>query len=146
MLKVIELILTFFNLGRIKYAPGTFASVFTVIVLYFLPIDNHLHLLLILFIGVLGFVSCYLYNKNYSQRDESFIVIDEILGMLIALYLLPKQILYYLVAFLLFRFFDILKPSIILKVEGSKYGTGIMLDDIISGIFAFAITYIIFFQ
>ena len=146
MLKVIELILTFFNLGRIKYAPGTFASLFTVIVLYFLPIDDYLHLFLIVFIGVVGFVSCYLYNKNYNQRDESFIVIDEILGMLIALYLLPKQILYYLVAFILFRFFDILKPSIISQVEDSKYGTGIMLDDIISGIFAFAITYIIFFQ
>jgi len=81
-------------------------------------------------------------NKN---SDPGFIVIDEVVGMMISLYLLPKFFSTYLLAFILFRFFDILKPSIIYRSQNLKFGTGIMMDDIISGILSLLIVMGIFY-
>ncbi len=61
-------------------------------------------------------------------------VIDEVVGMMISLFLIPKTILAYSLAFILFRALDIFKPSIIYRSQNFGYGIGIMLDDIIAGI------------
>ena len=56
--------------------------------------------------------------------------------MMIALYLVPKIFTAYLLAFILFRFFDILKPSIIYRAQDLDYGIGIMIDDVIAAIYS----------
>ena len=69
-----------------------------------------------------------------NRKLISYIVIDEVVGMFLCLLLLPKNLFLYFMAFFLFRFFDILKPSIIFKSQNSKYGIGIMIDDILAAL------------
>jgi len=127
-------ILSVFYVGYFKYAPGTLASLLTMIVCFYLVPINFFNLLFI-FISIVGFLSCYIFTKNNIEKDPSYIVIDEVMGMFLCLFFLPKNIFLYFVAFMLFRFFDIFKPSIIFKSQNFKYGVGIMLDDILSALF-----------
>ena len=89
---------------------------------------------LIIFHLFLGFYCCYNFYKHSEEKDPSYIVIDEAVGMMIALFLIPKVLELYLLAFLIFRFLDIIKPSIIYRSQYFDYGIGIMLDDILSGL------------
>jgi phosphatidylglycerophosphatase A len=69
-------------------------------------------------------------------KDHNRVVIDEIAGMCITLLLIPSSILYIILGFLLFRFFDIIKPLYIRKLESLKGGWGVMADDILAGVYA----------
>ena len=93
------------------------------------------------FILIIGFSCTYIYSKiNIDGKDPSYIVIDELIGMFIAiLFIDESSYLLYFSAFLLFRFFDILKPSFIDHSQHIKYGIGIIMDDILSGIFVLLI-------
>ena len=71
--------------------------------------------------------------KETNNPDPSEVVIDEIAGMSIALFILPQNILLYLIAFIIFRLLDIFKPSFIYTVQSLPNGWGIMIDDIIAG-------------
>ena len=68
--------------------------------------------------------------------DPQIIVIDEIVGMWISLYLIPKSLWLIILAFILFRFYDIVKPSPARNIEKVKNGWGIMLDDVFAGVYA----------
>ena len=132
--------LSLFNLGKISTAPGTLTSFIVAILWYFVPTNLIIQIFIIFIIMTIGFILSYFFSKNKeSPNDPSYIVIDEAAGMCIALFMLPKSILIYFFAFLLFRFFDIFKPSIIKDSEKLKNGVGIMLDDIISGLITLAI-------
>ena len=135
MIKKINLLfLTFFMIGRIKYAPGTITSLVILIIWYFIPNSMIVQLPILCFHLLFGFYFCFRFTKNNLDKDPSYIVIDEVVGMMISLFLLPKEISLYIMAFILFRFFDIIKPSIIDRSQEFKFGVGIMADDIISGI------------
>jgi len=69
-------------------------------------------------------------------KDPARVVIDEVAGMCISLLFLPVSIKYVLCALILFRFFDILKPLFIRKTETLRGGWGIMMDDVVAGIYA----------
>ena len=148
--------LTFFKVGRIKYAPGTVASLITCI-LFFLLIGTF-NISFILFFTLIIF--CYSFvaiNNSFEEfkaEDPQEIVIDEVVGQMLpllaipiyeTLYLLPK--IYYCVgAFLLFRLFDIWKPYPISYVDKNVKGPlGIMLDDILAGVYSIIILTLIFF-
>ena len=73
------------------------------------------------------------------DHDPSEVVIDEATGMGIALFMLPHSITLYTMAFILFRIFDIFKPSFIYRVQNLPGGWGIMLDDVLAGIFCWLI-------
>tara|TARA_Y100000994_G_C15659797_1_gene428984 strand:- start:291 stop:713 length:423 start_codon:yes stop_codon:yes gene_type:complete len=128
-----KIILSVFYLGYFKYAPGTLASLLTMFLCFFVMPLNLFNPLLI-FSTILGFSTCYIFSKNNIEKDPSYIVIDEVVGMFLCLLFLPKNLFLYFVAFFLFRFFDILKPSIIFKSQNSKYGIGIMMDDILAAL------------
>ena len=128
-----KIVLSAFYLGYFKYAPGTLASLLTMFLCYFV-IPLNLFSLLLIFSTILGFSTCYSFSKNNIEKDPSYIVIDEVVGMFLCLLFLPKNLFLYLMAFFLFRFFDILKPSIIFKSQNLKYGTGIMMDDILAAL------------
>tara|TARA_B110000014_G_C20091798_1_gene571703 strand:- start:815 stop:1300 length:486 start_codon:yes stop_codon:yes gene_type:complete len=148
--------ITFLTVGKVKYAPGTIASLLTC--LLFLLLINILDIFFIfLFTLIIFFYSFIAINNsfdNYDSEDPQEIVIDEVVGQMIPLLSLPiyetlyplPKVYYCLAAFLLFRLFDILKPYPINYVDNNVKGPlGIMLDDIIAGVYSIIILVIIFF-
>ena len=140
--KILYFFLSFFYLGKIKYAPGTVVSALTAFIWYKIDFSKNTQILIIMTIVFFGLFLCYCYSKYNKDKDPSFIVIDEFAGMSIALFLVPKVFYLYLLSFLLFRIFDIFKPGLISHSEKIGYGIGIMLDDIISGIIALSLIHL----
>ena len=90
---------------------------------------------LFLVIYLLGVAASSKYVSISGKHDPGEVVIDEVLGQLVALFLLRPSWIMVLSAFFLFRFFDIIKPLFIKKAEKFSKGWGIMLDDIVAGIY-----------
>ena len=150
------LFLTFFNIGKIKYAPGTFASLTTCILfLLFLNIFTYtLIFLLMLIIFFYSFVSINNSFEEFKSEDPQEIVIDEVVGQMLVLIAIPiyetlyplPSIYYCIFGFLLFRLFDIFKPYPINYVDKNIKGPlGIMLDDIFAAIYSIIILIVILF-
>ena len=140
MKEINNIFLRYFYLGNFKYAPGSFSSFIILLIWFFIPNNMLLQLSIILFHIILGFYFCYRFNQEKNlEEDPNYIVIDEVVGMMLSLFLFPKTLLIYSLAFILFRFFDILKPSLINRSQEYKYGIGIMMDDIIAGLLTFLI-------
>jgi len=130
---------TFFYLGKLPIAPGTWGSMGALILWFFLPVTTSVHLSVILILFVLGVYSSQQVAKYMQVHDPSEVVIDEAVGMGISLFMLPHSYGLYLLAFIVFRIFDILKPSFIYQVQNLPGGWGIMLDDVLAGLFTLAI-------
>ncbi|MBD3414418.1 MAG: hypothetical protein GF421_08315 [Candidatus Aminicenantes bacterium] len=128
---------TFFGLGFFPIAPGTAVSLITVLfykfVLFRLSWPYFLGLLFFLFL--LGVVTSSQYVSSLQNKDPSEVVLDEVLGQLLALFMLEPSWTLVLSAFFLFRFFDIIKPFGIKRAERFSKGWGIMLDDITAGLY-----------
>ena len=77
--------------------------------------------------------------ETLNDPDPSEVVIDEAVGMGISLFMLPHNLTIYSLAFVLFRSFDIFKPSFIYRIQNFPGGWGIMLDDVLAGFFTLAI-------
>ena len=75
-------------------------------------------------------------QSSWGRKDDPRIVIDEIMGYLITMLWLPRTILFIILGFLLFRFFDIVKPPPIRLLEKAKGGYGVVLDDVLAGVYA----------
>src|SRR5690606_33558015 len=69
-------------------------------------------------------------------KDHNRVVVDEVAGMCITLLFIPFSITYIIIGFLLFRFFDIVKPLYIRRLERLKGGWGVMADDVLAGIYS----------
>ena len=131
---------TWFGCGFISPAPGTWGSLGALpfgILLYALggPI---LLLFAICAILPLGLWAAHEYGKAIKEHDSPQIVIDEVIGMWIALIpVAGAPVFYIILAFLLFRFFDILKPwPISFFDKNVKNAFGVILDDVLAGLFA----------
>lgn len=122
-------------LGYLPLIPGTFGSA-AGLGLYWIVKESALaHLAFVLGAAVLGFWSSGEAAQIMQRKDSPQIIIDEVCGMLIALLFLPVDLKLALLAFFLFRLTDTLKPypaSVLQRIEGSA---GIMLDDIVAGIY-----------
>lgn len=130
------LIATFFGIGKLPLAPGTWASVVAAPLFYPLidyPVIQGGVLIVIFFLGVFA---CTRYAKNLAEVDPSSAVIDEVLGMGVAMLAIPKQWPFAVMALILFRVFDIWKPYPIRRIEKLPGGWGIMTDDLVAGIYA----------
>lgn len=122
--------------GYIPFAPGTFGSL-AGLVIYFIPGFEKLEILIPAII-IFTFYGIFLgtkFEKVYG-KDPGQCTIDEVVGMWITLLLLPKTILISVSAFFVWRFFDILKPYPIRKLEALNGGLGIMIDDVVGGIYS----------
>jgi len=95
-------------------------------------------IVLALAILLLGTWSSYKVESEWGH-DSSKVVIDEVAGMMITLLWAPVDIKYALTGFILFRFFDILKPLGIKSAERLPGGWGVMADDVLAGVYAFAL-------
>ena len=130
---------TFFSLGKLPFAPGSWGSLGALLLWLLLPISFSIHLSVIVFLFVLGVYSSNKMAKYLNDDDPSEVVIDEAVGMGISLFMLPHSFGLYLLAFILFRIFDIYKPLFIYRIQNLSGGWGIMLDDVIAGLFTFAL-------
>jgi phosphatidylglycerophosphatase A len=122
--------------GYVPAASGTLGSAIAV-AFYFIPgFESPLILgLIILLVFGLGIITSSNMEKRYGH-DPAEVTIDEVVGMWITLIFLPKKIFVVLAAFLVFRFFDIIKPFPARKFDTMHGGFGIMMDDVVSGIYA----------
>lgn len=148
-LKNLEIImLSFFGIGFLPYAPGTFGSLAAIPLLYTLTYFKVPWVLLLPFILVTTAISSFLseyVQKKFNCHDPQWIVIDEVLGMMVAwLFISDGTLIQLLIMFILFRFFDIIKfwPASYFDKK-VKHGTGIIIDDLVSGVYA-GITYCFF--
>ena len=139
-----HLFATWFGVGLIRPAPGTWGSFAALLIWYFAEFMHPTaHVILPIFI-LFSWLVCSQATKDSDSKDHSAIVIDEVAGMFVALSLVPHGIMTYLCAFLLFRLFDIWKPWPISWVDHNvQGGLGILLDDLIAGLFAGGIIYAI---
>jgi phosphatidylglycerophosphatase A len=128
------LISTFFYLGKLPKAPGTWGSLGALLVWSFIPESLFFRFILLSLTLIIGFIACGNTLKESDDPDPSFIVIDEVVGLWITLLFVPKTIFLFILGFLLFRLFDILKPSFIYSVQFLKGSWGVMLDDILAGV------------
>ena len=148
--------LTFFLIGKIKYAPGTLASLLTCF-LFLLLINSFNFQVLFLITLIIFFYSFIAINNSFNEfksEDPQEIVIDEVVGQMLPLLaipiyetLYPLPTIYYCVsAFLLFRLFDICKHFPVSYVDNNVQGSlGIMLDDIVASIYSIIILCLMFF-
>ena len=132
-----RLVATFFYLGKLPFAPGTWGSPGALLLWLLLPVAFSIHLSIIVILFVLGVYSSNKMAKYLDDHDPSEVVIDEVVGMGISLFMLPHSFGLYLLAFILFRIIDILKPSFIYRIQNLSGGWGIMLDDVLAGLFTF---------
>ena len=130
---------TFFYLGKLPFAPGSWGSLGALILWIFLPLSYPLQFIIIIILFALGVISSKKIADSMNDHDPSEVVIDEATGMGISLFMLPHSIAIYTMAFILFRIFDIFKPSIIYRAQNLPGGWGIMLDDVLAGIFTLLI-------
>ena len=134
-----RLFLTFFYSGLSPKAPGTMGSllalVLGVLIVRFLSLET-LFLATVL-LTILGIKHINVYEEKGGEHDDKSIVIDEVVGMWLALVLSSTTWLQIGLSFLFFRLFDIWKPSIIGKIDVNvKGGLGVMGDDIVAGLVA----------
>ena len=130
---------TFFYLGKLPFAPGSWGSLGALLLWLLLPVTFSVHLSVIIILFVLGVYSSSRMAQYLDDHDPSEVVIDEVVGMGISLFMLPHDFLLYLLSFILFRVFDILKPSFIYRIQNLSGGWGIMLDDVLAGLITFAL-------
>lgn len=127
-----------FGSGLSPKAPGTCGSIAAIPLIWACSQSSFMLYTLIIFIGsIAGVFICDIAAKNLGEHDAPSIVWDEIIGMFITFWFVPVTTLTLVMGFLLFRFFDIVKPYPISFLDQSvEGGLGIMLDDILAGLFS----------
>ena len=148
--KINSLFVTMFGLGRMPIIPGTFGSLVTVILLYiFFHILNLSLIIIFIFliiIFIFSFKAVALHIKNNDNKDPKEVVIDEFIGQSIPIYMYEishgtekssdEAIIFYGACFILFRFFDIVKPFPVNFFDKKfKNSFGVIMDDICAGFY-----------
>ncbi len=149
MKTIINLISTLFYLGKIKKMPGTLGSAAAFLLLPFMT-TNLMWLWIIGLMFLVGLFASDAYSIIHAKKDPKEVIIDEFVAQLLTFYIInffikDATIHHFFASFLLFRFFDILKPwpiCILDKKIGG--GFGIMIDDIAAAIVASAIVIVVF--
>jgi len=145
-----SLFVTMFGLGRIKFMPGTFGSLATTIILFCLfhslNISSSVILTALIIIFIYSFYAVSTHIENNRNKDPGEIIIDEFLGQSIPIYLYEvshdttkessEAIVYYILFFILFRYFDIMKPFPVNFFDKNfKNSFGVIMDDICAGLY-----------
>jgi len=127
-----------FGAGKAPFAPGTFGTLVGVpiyLVLRQAPTATYAAVTMLMF--VLGIWLCGVTERDFGRKDMSAIVWDEIVGYLVTMFMAPGGWEYVVGGFLLFRLFDIWKPFPIRALERrTPGGLGVMLDDVLAGLYA----------
>jgi phosphatidylglycerophosphatase A len=152
------LFVTFFGIGTIRYAPGSISSLITTAFLFssfhILNLSSNTILTALLVIFFFSFYAIENYIKDESDKDPKEIVIDEVIGQSIPIYLYEmahgsakeaqESVLFYIYIFILFRFFDIKKPFPVSYFDKNfKNSFGVIMDDVVAGFYV-VLTLIVF--
>ena len=151
MIKILNTLwVTMFGLGKIPKIPGTFGSLATVIILYFLfhilEISSDIILIGLITIFIYSFSAVATHIKDKENKDPKEVVIDEFIGQSIPIYLYEishgtekspdEALIFYGVCFILFRFFDIAKPFPVSFFDKNfKNSFGVIMDDVCAGFY-----------
>ena len=146
-LQVANILATVFFIGKFPFAPGTAASLSVNFFLYiFYILDNSFFLflteymfLIVPFLFLIGVVTSNIVISDLKVKDPSIIVIDEWVGQWIPFMFLSINIENLIISFFLFRFFDISKVLYIKELEKLPNGWGVMMDDVLAGVYSLAI-------
>ena len=145
-----SLVVTMFGLGKVKMIPGTVSSLATVIILYILfhisNVSSNVILLFLIIIFIYSFSAVASHIKDDNDKDPREIVIDEFIGQSIPIYLYEishgtqkspdEAIIFYVICFVLFRFFDIKKPFPVNYFDKNfKNSFGVIMDDVCAGLY-----------
>jgi phosphatidylglycerophosphatase A len=140
-----RLIGTFFGIGHLKPAPGTWASLATVGIWRafapFLPpgFQAPVAVAAVLAVTALGIPAATRVARATGEEDPSQVVIDEVAGQMLALIAVPLGWKSLLASLILFRAFDIVKPPPVRRLESFPGGFGIVADDLGAGLYALAV-------
>ena len=151
MIKTLNtLFVTMFGLGKVPKIPGTFGSLATVIILYIffhvLNFSSNLILIALIVIFIFSFSAITAHIKDNDNKDPKEVIIDEFIGQSIPIYLYEishgtekssdEAIIFYIVCFILFRFFDIAKPFPVSFFDKNfKNSFGVIMDDVCAGFY-----------
>ena len=151
MIKIFNtLFVTMFGLGKIPKIPGTFGSLATIIILYIffhiLNLSLIIILIILIIILILSFLAVAIHIKNKENKYPKEVIIDEFICQSIPIYLYEishgttksadDAIIFYGVCFVLFRFFDIIKPFPISYFDKNfKNSFGVIMDDVCAGFY-----------
>lgn len=130
MKTLLNILATGLGCGYLKPGPGTWGSLLALVIAYFWSIP----LTFIIFTALIGIYICQKAEENLEEHDSPKIVFDEVVGMWLATWNIP--LIFFPIAFILFRIFDIKKFYPINNLQKLPGGLGIMLDDIAAGIVA----------
>ena len=145
-----SLLVTIFGLGKIKFMPGTFGSLATTIILFYLfhslNVSSNIILICWIIIFIYSFYAVSTHTESSKNKDPGEIIIDEFLGQSIPIYLYEishgttkesdQAIVYYALFFILFRYFDIMKPFPVNFFDKNfKNSFGVIMDDICAGLY-----------
>ncbi len=144
------LFVTIFGIGKVKKFPGTFGSFFTITFLFILfHVFNLSAVVILIFLVVIfiySFQAISVYIKENKNKDPNEIIIDEFIGQSIPIYLYEishgveksfnNSIIFYIICFVLFRFFDIKKPFPVSYFDKKfKNSFGVIMDDVCAGFY-----------
>ncbi len=129
-----------FGSGLAPKAPGTFGTLAALPIFALLTlVSSSWYLAIVIVMAIVGIYICGYCAKAVNVHDHPAIVWDEIVGYLITMFMVPVSVQSLVVGFLLFRFFDIIKPWPISWLDKHCHGGfGIMIDDIVAGLAALA--------
>jgi len=127
---------TVLGVGYAPFAPGTFGSAAGLLLWMVLPSSPAVHAVVIVVIFGLGSWAGTIAEAHFGRRDPGQVVIDEVMGMLITLFLNPVHLSGAIAAFLLFRIADIVKPWPANQLERLPGGIGVMADDGMAAVYA----------
>lgn len=144
MMKFHTLSASVLGIGYVGKGGGTLAAMVFCIIWFLLPAgytNGNWQVIITLLITVIGIWSSNVVDSVWG-KDSSKVVIDEVAGMAITLLYVPHNIVYLVMGLIAFRFFDILKPMGIRKVEKLPKGWGVMADDLLAGLYALTVVHL----
>jgi phosphatidylglycerophosphatase A len=124
------------GIGYVPFAPGTFGAAAGLVLWMVLPGAPLVQMLTIVIVFLAGAWSGSVAERHFGRTDPGQVVIDEVVGMLITLFMNPVGWRGALAAFLLFRLFDVIKPFPANRLERLPGGIGVMADDAMAGAYA----------
>ena len=132
---LVKAIASFFFLGYSPLAPGTVGSIGGILIYFLIRGNNLLYFFSTIAVLIAGLFVCGKAEGVFGEKDPKQVVIDEVFGMLIALYAAGYSAIDIMLGFFLFRLFDIWKPPPIRAVHGLRGSLGVMGDDLLAGLY-----------
>jgi phosphatidylglycerophosphatase A len=124
------------GIGYAPVAPGTFGSAAGLLLWMILPASTFVQASTIVALFVMGSIAGSAAERYYGRTDPRHVVVDEVMGMLITLFLVPVTLKGAFLGFLLFRLTDVIKPYPANRLERLPGGVGVMADDFMAAIYA----------